>query len=92
MQSYRATNGQSVLDVCLSVYGTLDYLIKLIVDSEVSGVDYVPRTGDVFYYDNTLTVNSNAFQKREVARYATLYRDNSVVDFGIDFGDDFFND
>lgn len=89
MQSYRATSGQSVLDICLSVYGTLDYLIKLVVDSGVSGVDYVPKTGDIFYYDNTLTVNSNAFQTRSVARYATLYRDNSIVDFGIDFNIDF---
>jgi hypothetical protein len=89
MQSYSANSGQSVLDICLSVYGTLDYLIKLVIDSNVSGIDYIPKTGDLFYYDNTLTVNSNAFQRREVGRYSTLYKSNSVTDFGIDFNIDF---
>lgn len=82
MQNYNSVNGQSLLDVCLSVYGTLDYLYKLIVDNNINGVDYEPSTGQVFVYDDSLTVNSNAFQKRSVAKYSTLYKSNSVLDFG----------
>lgn len=89
MQNYNSVNGQSLLDVCLSVYGTLDYLYKLIVDNNINGVDYEPSTGQVFVYDDSLTVNSNAFQKRSVAKYSTLYKSNSVLDFGIDFNIDF---
>lgn len=85
MQNYNSVNGQSLLDVCLSVYGTLDYLYKLIVDNNISGVDYDPTTGQVFVYDDSLTVNSNAFQKRSVAKYSTLYNADSVADFGIEF-------
>lgn len=85
MQNYNSVNGQSMLDVCLSVYGTLDYLYKLIIDNNISGVDYEPTTGQVFVYDDSLTVNSNAFQKRSVAKYSTLYNADSVVDFGIEF-------
>ena len=82
MQNYNSANGQSLLDVCLSVYGTLDYLYKLMVDNNINGVDYEPVTGQVFVYDDSLTVNSNAFQKRSVAKYSTLYKSNSVLDFG----------
>lgn len=89
MQNYNSANGQSLLDVCLSVYGTLDYLYKLIVDNNINGVDYEPTTGQVFVYDDSLTVNSNAFQKRSVAKYSTLYKSNSVLGFGIDFNIDF---
>lgn len=85
MQNYNSVNGQSLLDVCLSVYGTLDYLYKLIVDNNISGVDYEPTTGQGFVYDDSLTVNSNAFQKRSVAKYSTLYNADSVADFGIEF-------
>lgn len=85
MQNYNSANGQSLLDVCLSVYGTLDYLYKLIVDNNIIGVDYEPTTGQVFVYDDSLTVNSNAFQKRSVAKYSTLYNADSVADFGIEF-------
>ena len=85
MQNYNSVNGQSILDVCLSVYGTLDYLYKLITDNNISGVDYVPTTGQLFIFDNSLTVNSNAFQTRNLARFSTLYQSDSINDFGIDF-------
>lgn len=89
MQNYSSVNGQSILDICLSVYGTLDCLYKLIVDNNISGVDYVPITGQLFSYDDSITVNSNAFQKRNPARYSTLYQSNSITDFNVDFNIDF---
>lgn len=89
MQNYNSDSGQSMLDVCLSVYGTLDYLYKLIADNNISGVDYEPTTGQLFVYDDSLTVNSNAFQKRSVVKYSTLYKSNSILDFGVDFNIDF---
>jgi hypothetical protein len=33
LKNYKAVNGQSIYDVCLNTYGTLDRLIKQLVDS-----------------------------------------------------------
>jgi len=73
MQQYKAIDGQSIQDVCLSTYGSLDYIYKLIQDSGVSNLDYVVKTGDVFYYDLSLTVNNNINRTRYgYIAYATL--------------------
>jgi hypothetical protein len=74
LSEYRAQNGQSVVDVCLNTYGTTAYMYKLLQDSGVSSVDSVPATGDVFYYDIALAVNSNTSRTKVMTpvRYATL--------------------
>lgn len=74
LSEYKAQNGQSVVDVCLNTYGTTDYLYKLLEDSDVSDVDSVPATGDVFYYDVALAVNLNTSRTKVMTpvRYATL--------------------
>jgi len=73
MQQYSAINGQSIQDVCLSTYGSLDYIYKLIQDSGIPDLDYVVKTGDIFYYDLSLTVNNNINRTRYgYIAYATL--------------------
>jgi hypothetical protein len=64
MQQYKSINGQSIQDVCLSTYGSLDYIYKLIQDSGVESIEYVPKSGDVFLYDLSLTVNNNINRTR----------------------------
>jgi hypothetical protein len=64
MQQYKAINGQSLQDVCLSTYGSLDYIYKLIVDNNIEDLEYTPVTGDVFLYDLSLTVNNNINRTR----------------------------
>lgn len=77
------------MDVCLSVYGTLDYIYKLIIDSGIKNVDYVCKTGDIFLYDENLIVNNNSVQVRGVKNYATIYIDKQLYDFSIVFNNDF---
>lgn len=72
-RNYSATNGQSNYDVALNTYGTLDLLVKLLMDSGVDNVDQTPVTGQQFIYDDELVgdqgVNQNYFQTP--VRYAT---------------------
>lgn len=73
LSEYNAQRGQSLSDICLNVYGTTDLLYKLLQDSDISNADYVPLTGDVFYYDTALTVNANTNRTKVITpvRYAT---------------------
>lgn len=75
MSIYVAKPGQSIYDVCMQVYGTLDQLYKLIQDNSLSGVGVESDAllGKNLVYDPSLTVNpavfNNAYNQRTV--YAT---------------------
>lgn len=60
MSSYNAQEGQTLFDVCLNTYGTLDLLSKLLIDNNISNIDVVLTSGQEFTWDETLSVNSNA--------------------------------
>ena len=72
--TYTATNGQSILDVCLNTYGTADYIYKLIKDSGYSDLDIIPKTGDVFIFDEKLVTTGNYSNTKILTakRYSTL--------------------
>jgi hypothetical protein len=74
LKNYNAINGQSIFDVCLNTYGTLDLLIKQLVDSGAGqGIDDVPVSGQVYVYDDSLVVDqavNQAFLLTGI-RYAT---------------------
>jgi hypothetical protein len=75
LKNYNAVNGQSIYDICLNTYGTLDRLIKQLVDSGANqGVDSVPASGQVYVYDDELAIPlavNQAFLLTSV-RYATV--------------------
>ncbi len=58
-QEYKARAGQSVFDVCLNTYGTLDLTYRLLQDSGVEDIETAPTTGQVFTFNPALTVNPN---------------------------------
>lgn len=66
-KEYNSTEGQSVLDVCISIYGTSDYIYKLMQDSGIDNLDYIPKTGDVFIYDTEILK-----ENRVPVKYSTL--------------------
>lgn len=72
LSEYKAVLGQSMLDVCLNTYQTLDYLYKLVIDSGITDINYIPKSGDVFLYDKSL-VSQNTTVTRTVINntYAT---------------------
>jgi hypothetical protein len=74
-KNYSAVYGQSMFDVCLNTYGTLDRLIKQLVDSGgTQGVNDIPASGQVFVYDDDL-VDDQAVNQAYLltgVRYATI--------------------
>lgn len=68
MLTYKATNNQSIYDICLMTYGSFDYLRKLIEDNPSTtngvdlGIDNVIEVGRVFLWDETLAQNQQVNQ------------------------------
>lgn len=71
---YKTSNGQSIKDICLNIYGNIDLIYKLIRDSGTNGINYIPKTGDVFLYDPTLIIGNSSSRTKIISdtRYATL--------------------
>lgn len=70
MKQFIAVDMCTIYDVCLNTYGTLDYLVKLMVDNNFLGVNSYPVAGQVFTYDSTL-VYGLAQQQNNTIKYAT---------------------
>ncbi|HXS58990.1 MAG TPA: hypothetical protein VN726_22860 [Hanamia sp.] len=81
MLSYQAIEGQSLWDVCLNTYGSLDYIIKLIQDNGVDNVNVYPVSGQIFIWDETLTIDQAVNQISQNAKiiYATKVLLNGSV-------------
>lgn len=77
-KSYKAFDGQTTYDVCLQVYGSLDNLVKLLIDSGVDNINAKPKSQQKFTYDDTLVTDqvvSNQFLLSNII-YATDTGDN----------------
>jgi len=57
MTNYTAIAGQSIYDVCLQTYGSLDFLFKLMQDNSIAGLNVDVLSGQKFVWDETLVVN-----------------------------------
>jgi hypothetical protein len=55
MLPIKALYGQSILDICLQTYGSLDYLSKLIQDNGLDNINVVPFSGQIFAWDESIT-------------------------------------
>lgn len=54
MTAYTCINGQTIFDVVLNTYGTLDRIGKLMADNNWPDVATYPNAGQVLYFDETL--------------------------------------
>jgi hypothetical protein len=54
MLIFKAVNGQSLADVCMNTYGTMDYFVKLLQDNNIANANQLPYTGQQFKWDETL--------------------------------------
>jgi hypothetical protein len=57
MQAYRAISGQSLLDVALNTYGSLDNFYKLLQDNNVLNADEFVQGAQIFIWDDSLVQN-----------------------------------
>lgn len=81
LKIFTAVYGQSIFDVCLNCYGSLDLLYKLIQDSGIDSVNDTPRSGQKYTYDDALVVDQNIFQQTTLSgiKYATNLGNNGSV-------------
>lgn len=64
LKYYRIQPGQSVYDVCLQVYGTLDYLVKLMTDNNFVSTNEANLNGRLIKFDS------------DIQRRSATYNDN----------------
>jgi hypothetical protein len=58
MITFYAVSGQSLPDVCMNTYGSMDYYFKLLQDNGITDADSLPSTNFPFLWDNTLVVDA----------------------------------
>ena len=68
--TYKALEGQSLYDICLQTYGTLDKLSngvsafwKFIQDNGIVNINNTIWTGKVFTFDTSLIYDAGTYQK-----------------------------
>lgn len=73
MKVYQSIAGQSIYDVCLQTYGSLDFLYKLLQDNSIAGVDVPVTSRQQFVWDDTLVLDQqvNAAFAGTSKRYST---------------------
>jgi glycopeptide antibiotics resistance protein len=69
MQLFKAISNSTIYDVCLNTYGSLDYLVKLMVDNKFVSVNEYPVNEQEFIFDETLVVDKST--KDLKIKYAT---------------------
>lgn len=73
LKEYKARSGQSVYDVCMIVYGSLDYVVKLCADSGLSDADRNDLSGVTFVYDTDFVANQAVQSFLDAANRGTNY-------------------
>lgn len=56
-ETWIAKQGQSIFDICLNTYGTLDQLFKLMQDNDVDNINAIDFSQRKFNFDPTLIVD-----------------------------------
>jgi hypothetical protein len=86
MTIYKAISGQSIIDVCLNTYGSIDYLYKLMQDNNVASVNTNVYGGQKFTWDDSLVIDQglNTAFKSTNTRYCTDISNNGSVFYVIE--------
>lgn len=91
LTSFKVIEGQSVYDLVLNTYGTLNLLGKLIVDNDIDDINALTVTGQVVWYDDLLIADYNLFnsiQQNNTKLRTGVERDFLITDSGIDIETD----
>jgi len=78
MKTFSAISGQTLPDVCMNTYGSMDYFYKLLQDNNIPNANAIPYTGQQFTWDDTLVVDSlvSVTTTNQNIIYATGYGSN----------------
>lgn len=84
MSTYSSKLNQSIYDVCLQTYGTLDMLVKLMTDNNISGLEDDFPAGTLFFFGETKTpgtklqnISKTNFQQNII--YSTKYKSGGAL-------------
>jgi hypothetical protein len=69
MTTFIVPDGATVYDICLNTYQSLDYLVKLMTDNGIDGIDTEVAAGTEVVFDETLVLNKTT-QNLDI-KYAT---------------------
>ena len=83
MKTFYAVAGQSLADVCMNTYGSMDYFYKLLQDNNVTNANVTPTSNMPFIWDETLLIDSAINQTLTLnnIKYATMPEGNGNVYF-----------
>jgi hypothetical protein len=78
MKTFNAISGQTLADVCMNTYGSMDYFYKLLQDNRIANANAIPYTGQPFVWDETLVVDAMINKTNVIGnvKYATGYGSN----------------
>ncbi len=76
---YTAVQGQSIFDVCLNTYGSLDFLYKLVQDNTFGSINNTPYSGQNFNYDTNYIVDQVISAGFKQTKLATLLNPTLVA-------------
>lgn len=73
IQTFPAVHGQSLYDICLNTYGTLELLYKLLQDNGIDSLNVIPYSRQPFLWDDSLVTDQGVNTKfaQSGTRYAT---------------------
>lgn len=63
VKKYYSQNGQSLMDICLQLYGSPDLMNKLLSDNNISVRDKLPAPNTVFLYDTDYVTDLQLLNK-----------------------------
>lgn len=86
IKTFRAVSGQSILDVCLNTYGSLNLLYKLVQDNNIQDINQLVSSRQPFIYDTDLVIDSGLNQTFEDSgiKYATDVSNTGSIFYSID--------
>lgn len=75
MITFNSVSGQSLCDVCVNTYGSMDYFFKLLQDNGITDPNGLAQSNGTFLWDNTLVVDAQ--NERRILtnnlKFATAY-------------------
>jgi hypothetical protein len=64
-KSYNAQHGQSIYDLALLLYGSVDFVYKLIQDNAIHSIDSISFGGTKILFDSSLVTDKSVFDRND---------------------------
>lgn len=88
MDIFKSVDGQSLCDVCMNTYGSMDFFFKLVQDSNVLDGNQMPYTSQQFNWEKSLVIDAQILRTTTIGNiiYATSPSGNGNTFFVITGG------